>query len=201
LIFLLRNPVDRAYANYRFTALAGYEDATFEEALEAEPSRTEDAGRDAFWSEIQPHAYVGRGFYAHQLERWRRHFPAEQVLVMRSDELLRDQAGALRKVYRFLAVDDAFEAEDFSDFSSPAVHDVKLQSRLRREAPHEFDAAVQRVREGQPPRTDLERAVFANVQAGYPPLEPALRRRLTALYAASNRQLQSMVSFPVDDWL
>jgi hypothetical protein len=201
LIFLLRNPVDRAYANYRFTALAGYEDATFEEALEAEPLRTQQASRDAFWSEIQPHAYVGRGFYAQQLERWRRHFPAEQVLVMRSDELLRDQAGALRKVYRFLDVDDAFEAEDFSDFSSPAVHDVKLQSRLRREAPHEFDAAVQCVREGQPPRTDLERAVCANVQAGYPPLEPALRRRLTALYAASNRQLQSLVSFPVDDWL
>lgn len=201
LIFLLRNPVDRAYANYRFTALAGYEDATFEEALEAERSRLEQASRDAFWSEIQPHAYVARGYYAEQLARWLEHFPAEQMLVMRSDELLRDQAGALRKVYRFLRVDDGFEAEDFSDFSSPAVFDVKLQSRLRRDAPTEFDAAVQRVREGQPPRTELERAVFANVQAGYPSLDDAVRRRLTALYASSNRQLRSMVSFPLDDWL
>ena len=201
LIFLLRNPVDRAYANYRFTALAGYEDLSFEEALEAEPKRCEQASGDPFWSEIQPHAYAGRGYYAQQLERWRAHFPAEQMLVMRSDELLRDQAGGLRKVYRFLGVDESFEAADFADFSSPAVRDVELQSRLRRGAPNEFDAAVQRVREGQPPRTDLERAVAANVQAGYPPLDDALRRRLTALYAASNRQLQSMVTFSLDDWL
>jgi hypothetical protein len=201
LIFLLRNPVDRAYANYRFTALAGYEDATFDEALEAEPVRFEEASRDAFWSEILPHAYVGRGYYAQQLERWLEHFPAEQMLLMRSDELLRDQAGALRKVYRFLDVDDGFDAEDFSDFSSPAVFDAKLQSRLRREAPKEFDAAVQRVRERQPPRTELERAVFANVQTGYAPLAEALRRRLTAQFAPSNRQLRSMVTFSLDDWL
>jgi hypothetical protein len=201
LIFLLRNPVDRAYANYRFTALAGYEDLSFEEALEAEPVRCEQASRDPFWSEIQPHAYASRGHYAQQLARFRTHFPAEQMLVMRSDELKRDQAGALRKVYRFLGVDESFAAADFADFSSPAVRDAELQSRLRRGAPGEFDAAVQRVREGQPPRTDLERAVAANVQAGYPPLDDALRRRLTALYAASNRQLQSMVTFSLDDWL
>ena len=81
------------------------------------------------------------------------------------------------------------------------VFDAKLQSRLRREAPKEFDAAVQRVRERQPPRTELERAVFANVQTGYAPLAEALRRRLTAQFAPSNRQLRSMVTFSLDDWL
>jgi hypothetical protein len=201
LIFLLRNPVDRAYANYRFTALAGYEDSTFEEALDAEPSRLEKASTDAFWSEIQPHSYIDRGYYAPQLERWLERFAPERLLVMRSDELLRDQAGALRKVYRFLQVDETFEAENFADFSSPAVVDVKAQNRLRREAPNEFDAAVQRVREGLQPRTALEHAVFANVKAGYPKLSDELRRRLTALFSSSNRRLQSLVPFNLDDWL
>lgn len=201
LIFLLRNPVDRAYANYRFTALAGFEDGTFEESLEAEESRWEEANRDSFWSEIQPHSYVRRGYYAAQLERWLQHFAPEQLLVMRSDELLRDQSGALRKVYGFLGVDESFEADDFSDFSSPAVVDVKLQNRLRREAPNDFDAAVQRVREGLQPRTELERTVFANVQAGYPKLTEDLRRHLTATFANSNHRLQAMVPFNIDDWL
>lgn len=201
LIFLFRNPVDRAYANYRFTALAGYEDLTFEEALDAEELRVAEAAKDPFWSEIQPHSYYHRGLYAEQLQRWLSYFPPGQMLLMRSDELLRDQSSALRKVYRFLGVDESFVAQPFPDFSSPAVIDVKLQRRMRQESPDGFDAAIQRLRLHLPPQTELDRRVRANVSSGYDPLPAELRQRLTARYSESNRQFQSMVPFATEDWL
>lgn len=201
LIFLFRNPVDRAYANYRFTALVGYEDLVFEDALEAESRRMAEAAQDPFWSEIQPHSYFHRGLYADQLQRWLGYFPASQMLLMRSDELLRDQDGALRKIYHFLDVDESFVAQPFPDFSSPSVIDVKLQARMRKETPVGFDTAIQRLREHLPPETELDRRVRANVHGGYDPLPTVLRRRLAARYSEPNQRLKAMVPFPIDDWL
>jgi len=202
LIFLLRNPVDRAYANYRFSALAGYEDMTFEEALANEERRMAEArALSAFWGEIQPHAYFHRGLYFDQLSGWLKHFPREQMLLMRSDELLKDQNTALRKVYAFLGVETGFVAADFQDMSSPAVRDVRLQARLRSDNPNEFDQSVQRLRERKLPETALDQTIRANVADGYEPLTPELRKTLTARYADQNRRLADLVPFSIVDWL
>jgi hypothetical protein len=202
LIFLLRNPVDRAYANYRFTALAGYEDMTFEEALANEERRMTDArARSPFWGEIQPHAYFHRGRYFDQLSGWLRHFSRAQLLLMRSDELLRQQDVALRKVYEFLGVDQEFVAADFQDMSSPAVLDVRLQASLRADNPSDFDQSIQRLRERKPPETNFDHTLRANVADGYDPLSPELRQTLTSRYAEQNRQLADLVPFSIVDWM
>ena len=202
LIFLLRNPVDRAYANYRFTALAGYEDMTFQEALANEERRMAEArARSPFWAEIQPHSYFHRGRYFDQLSAWLKVFAREQMLLMRSDELLGDQDAALRKVYAFLGVDLRFVARPFSDFSSPAVRDVRQQALLRAGHPADFDQAVQRLRGGLPPETPFDRILRANVMDGYAKLSPDLRRELTARYADQNRRLADLVPFSIMDWL
>jgi len=202
LIFLFRNPVHRAYANYRFTALAGFEDRSFAEALATEEERMRQATeRGRFWGEIQPHSYFTRGRYQEQLDAWLEYFPREQLLLMRSDELLADQAGGLAKIYRFLGVDDGFDAQDFSDFSSPAVIDAKKQAELRQRAPTEFDAAIQRIRSGEPPKSDFESEVRQNVRSGYEPLEPAFYRALADRFAPYNRRLAPMVPFSIEDWM
>ena len=201
LIFLLRNPVDRAYANYRFTALAGYEELPFEEALAREPERIAAArAQGPVGGELQPHAYFARGLYYEQLRAYQRHFPKEQMLVMRSDQLLKDQEAALAVVYAFLGLDAGFRAQPFSDLSSPAVLDLALQVRLRREFPDVLDAAIQRIRTGLPPETEFDSIAFGNVQSGFPALEPGLRQALTERYAQANRLLVPEVSFSIEDW-
>lgn len=201
LIFLLRNPVDRAYANYRFTALAGYEELSFEDALERERERAAIAhSQGTFWGELQPHAYFARGLYYEQLLGYLRHFSGDRMLLMRSDELLKNQDEALRKVYAFLGLDEGFRAKPFSDLSSPAVRDLGLQVRLRREFPDQLDAAIQRIRQGLPPAAESDRVVYANVHANFAPLADGLRRMLARRYAESNRLLSSLVPFSVEDW-
>jgi hypothetical protein len=200
MLFLLRNPVDRAYANYRFTALAGYEELGFEEALDAEPRRTEAANRDPFWREIQPHAYTARGLYADQLEGWFRHFPRRQVMVLRSDALLQRQQETLAGIFRFLGVDPDFVARDVSDFSSPMVNDAPRQRLMRQRTPVGFDAAIQRLRLGLPPVSALDRELRSNLAPAVPPLAPGLRARLAERFADSNRRVQLMVDFDIRDW-
>ena len=56
-IFTLRNPIERTWANYRYTVLQGLEKYSFEEALANEKKRVEE--QSGIWAEIQPYNYTG----------------------------------------------------------------------------------------------------------------------------------------------
>ena len=93
LIVLVREPAERAYSHYQHEVALGREPLSFEDALEAECERLDgeverlQADPRAFSRAWWDHAYVERGLYADQLERWFGAFPREQVLVLTTDEL------------------------------------------------------------------------------------------------------------------
>jgi hypothetical protein len=111
LIALLRNPADRAFSHYQHEVALGREQLTFQEALASEDERMRgELDRMladpayfsyAWWN----YTYAARGRYAEQLERWFAVFPREQVLVLLTDELAADTAGAYRRTLEFLGVD------------------------------------------------------------------------------------------------
>jgi Sulfotransferase family len=98
LIFLLRDPVDRAHSNWTHLWNAGLEpEADFLTACQAEPARRA-AGWAPFWH------YVSLGLYGRQLEHLFRHFPREQVLVLRYRDLKEQPAPTLDRVCDFIGV-------------------------------------------------------------------------------------------------
>jgi hypothetical protein len=60
-----------------------------------------------------------------QLERYFAHFPAEQILVVDSDELRDDRAETLRRIFRFLAVDDQFQSTAWDDVHNTAARPTR----------------------------------------------------------------------------
>jgi sulfotransferase family protein len=108
LIALVRNPVDRAFSHYQHEVALGREALPFEEALAAEEGRLRGEEErmlgdpayfsDAWWN----HTYLARGRYAEQLERWLAVFPAGQLLVLPSEELLAEPQRAHARVLDFL---------------------------------------------------------------------------------------------------
>jgi hypothetical protein len=98
LIVLLRDPVDRAHSNWTHLWNSGLEpEADFLTACRAEPQRRA-AGWSAFWH------YVGLGLYGQQLRHLYRHFPREQVLLLRYRDLKDAPAATLDRVCAFLGV-------------------------------------------------------------------------------------------------
>jgi hypothetical protein len=110
LIVLLRDPVERAYSHYRHELARGFEDLSFEEAIEREPQRLagelEKMRADPSYNSFsyQHHTYVTRGHYAEQLEVWYSLFAKPQILVLRSEDLFADPDTAYREVLDFLGV-------------------------------------------------------------------------------------------------
>ncbi len=111
LIAILRDPVERAWSQYRHECDLGFESLPFPEALEAEEERTAgaverllvDPAATSF--EHQHHSYVARGRYLEQLERWWAALPRERLLLVRSEDLYADPAGTFDAITAHLGVE------------------------------------------------------------------------------------------------
>ena len=102
LVFLLRNPVDRAYSNYLWSRQNGLETQTFERALVLEEQRGRDLAPRLRYA--RPHAYFSRGLYAEHLGRFYDRFSREQILVLRYEDVRRRPEDIAAAFHRFVGV-------------------------------------------------------------------------------------------------
>ena len=102
LVFILRNPVERAFSNYAWTRMNGIETEDFATALRLEPERERTLPER--WKFARPFSYFSRGLYADLLAEYLERFPREQLLVLRFEDIERDAAAVTERVHRFIGV-------------------------------------------------------------------------------------------------
>lgn len=96
LIWIFRNPVDRAYSNYLHAVKNGSELLSFDSAVENESERI----KSDIWK-----GYVERSIYIKQVERYLKWFKIEQMHFIVFEEFKADPEKELKKVFDFLQVD------------------------------------------------------------------------------------------------
>jgi hypothetical protein len=110
VVALLRDPVSRAFSQWQHNATRGLEHLGFEAALDAETDRLageqERLAVDAdYWSDAHRlWSYTARGEYATQIERWLSHYPREQLLVLRSEDLYDRPGETYARTLEFLGL-------------------------------------------------------------------------------------------------
>lgn len=102
LIFIFRDPIERAWSQWRMETDRQAEHLPFHLAIRQ--GRWRLKGLDPTDPAWRVYSYVERGFYARQLRRLFALFPRENVLLLRSLDLLRDHQATLESVARFLAI-------------------------------------------------------------------------------------------------
>jgi hypothetical protein len=109
-ILLVRDPVRRAWSHFQERVQNGTEPLTFAEALEAEDGRL---APEVARMEREPgyysrafdfHAYRSRGVYLPQIRNWLAHFPTEQLLVLRAEDLYGETQATFDRVCAFLGI-------------------------------------------------------------------------------------------------
>ena len=98
LLIVLRNPVDRAFAHWNMQRFRGREPLDFFDAVREEKTRI--AGAPLV--EARRFAYVDRGFYGQQLERFFKFFPPEQMKIVKFEEFKNNQRETLAFIFSFL---------------------------------------------------------------------------------------------------
>jgi len=100
LIFILRNPVARAYSHYLMTYKRGWDELSFEEAIKEEPQRIE---KDFFSKHHQ--SYITRGYYSKQIKRYLEYFPIENMqFIIMEDDFIVNKEQTIHKLLKFIDV-------------------------------------------------------------------------------------------------
>ena len=102
LIVLLRDPVARAYSHWKMEFARGAETHPFDWCVRAGRQRLSAAEPWGFHREF---SYVERGYYGAQIEHLLSLFPADQLLVLRAEDLEAKPGPVLETVSAFLGVD------------------------------------------------------------------------------------------------
>lgn len=135
ILFIVRNPIQRAISNYWFSYNHGLETTDMLSAFRDEKKRIEAYDRSAV--SASPFAYQKRGHYIRFVETFERYFAPEQIKVIALEKLT-SSLTSVQQLYAFLGVEPAFVPPSFTerinagrrseDDVKPAVHDL-----LRRE--------------------------------------------------------------------
>ncbi len=110
IVFIFRNPVERAFSHYKMSVKRGWELAGFEEALALEEQRIEDGHSHPICDPNHNYAYqrlgyLSRGVYVNHLKRWYAEFPKENILVTESETFFKNPQQTFNEICDFLKIE------------------------------------------------------------------------------------------------
>jgi hypothetical protein len=130
LIFMLREPVDRAFSNYCWSRMHGLESEDFATALASEAQRQQELSQQFRYA--RPHAYFSRGFYAELLRPYFDLFPREQILCLRYEDIFTQPMQLITQLHAFVGVTPRpADATDLGVINASQKEDLTVPLSLR----------------------------------------------------------------------
>ncbi|MBT0667224.1 sulfotransferase [Novosphingobium profundi] len=181
LVLQLRDPVERAYSDYKMFYRRGTIDGPPEDYL-CDPQGPYPR-------------FLEDGLYARHLARWLDVFPREQILVYLYEDLAIRPREIVAEVSRHIGVEPFFSpgaARARENSSRASVLPLPLRRALR-----PFKEAVRPWRGN--PIFESARALVAR-KIRYPALSQSLRAHLSEYYASDTQTLQRLIGQPLHSW-
>ena len=188
LIFILRNPLERAYSSYCMKLDHG------------------DASRNIEQELSLKSFYVQRGLYYQQIKEYLDFFPKEKLKVLIFDDLKHDPELFLREIYTYLGVDEDFKPGILNrkeNARKPPPRFMQLYNPLReaymsvvRQKP-EVEVFVQKLR-----RKGYLAPFDAVMRGGqYPKLTSEIEFSLANFFREDVRQLSEFLDRDLSHWI
>jgi Sulfotransferase family len=184
LIYLVRDPVERALSDYVHYA-----------AQWGEPE-------DGFDYPDDPHnVFTAPSRYARQLEAFLEHFPREQILLVDQAELLADGHATMAAIFRFVGADDSFTSPLFSERINPAEGRRRMTGLGRAMRASRLATSLSRLPSG--PRERLlktARRVMLRAPDSDGGPDPDVRERLREALAPDAKRLRVLTGRRFPTW-
>ena len=181
LVVQLRNPIERAYSDYKMYFRRGLVDGTPEKYLS---SPNNEYPR-----------FLLDGLYGQHIRGWLDHFPREQILAFRFEDVKSDPRTIVEQVSRHIGVEPVFDhdlAKRRENDSKARILPLPVRNLL---APLKESAKPFRGR----PWFENARSLLAR-EIVYPPLSDNLRADLENFYREDIRQTEVLLGLDLSDW-
>ncbi len=190
LIFMLRNPIDRAYSNYWFN-------------LSRSAQSSSQSFGEAIRSAYGQQHYLSKGFYIEQIERFLPLFPRENLHFIISEDLQRDTLKTVAACCRFLNVDDSYQPDTTSRHNVTLLPKSSIAKAL-----YSLGGPVKKVvlpltpkalrRATKSARKSAHGAFFAPGKT--PPMDETDRIYLREIFANHNQRLSEFLGRDLSGW-
>jgi hypothetical protein len=188
IVFVLRDPVNRAYSHYWHEIRFGRETLPFEAALAAEPERI-----DRGFEYLRAYSYEARGHYLPQLKRYCDRFRRDRMLVLRTEDLSGDLTGLARRLGAFLGLDPGPWLDGTRDRVVPVFNRRKIpRSRILQRMMLPF-------RQGLPGLVWLVEKLNLR-SSDYPAMARETREMLRARFLPELPELEELIESDLSQW-
>jgi hypothetical protein len=124
IIIILRNPVDRAFSNYKYKLKTGKENCfNFEDAVSLEKSRISEGAPYGFH-------YINMGLYFNQVKRYIDIFDKDNLLILLFDELKTDPELFYQKITDFMGIESLADFNVAKKFNKSGKIRSKILMRI-----------------------------------------------------------------------
>lgn len=183
MIFVLRNPMQRAVSDYWYNLQLGYLPPT--ESLE---NILQKQGAD--------HFLIRTGFYFEQLEVFLKYFSKAQIHLLISEQLKTNRTESLQEVCRFLNIRTDVEFNTIEDHNTTLYpRNLHHYQRFHRLLPGLNQAMVQR-----PALRPVRRRLFFSKRRQKPALAPQTKAALQALFLPQIEALENTWNLDLQHW-
>ena len=100
LIFILRNPITRAFSHWNMQFDANIDQESFSDAIRNEPDRV----KESLPLQHRFYSYIDRGLYSEQIKRYKSYFPNNQLKFIKYELFNSQQENTLSEIFSFLGV-------------------------------------------------------------------------------------------------
>jgi hypothetical protein len=192
LLFVLRNPIERAYSQHLYSVARGTRDPSksFSELIR---DRDDEWGRRV----------LELGLYHEQLVRFEKHFPRDQMWVGLFRDLRQNTSAFVDRVLEFLGIDTSVELEtDERHNSTPSYPKSKrvVQVAYAMWQPLEAVLPTPMLDSLGDLRRGVRDALFHEEEQKKPKMNPADRAYLRDYYAEPNRRLETWLGEDLSHW-
>ena len=186
LLFVLRNPIERAYSEYWFNVNRGvqYPQQSFSKIIRKPTGYRR---------------YIRKGFYADQIEAFLPHFSRDQLHFIITEEMQQDTRSELQRCFRFLGVSDheptISTRHNTAQLPRNRVSEVMLsvlvpvQIALRPALPARIEGRVKQL---------MRSTFFTNKEK--PQMPEADRAYLQRVYQEPNQRLAELIGRDLSNW-
>lgn len=141
VIFVLRDPVERAISNYQFSVENGVETMPVDEAIFNEETRRDDYDRVRF--SVSPFAYVSRGHYYGFIRQWEEILGRDPIHIVVLEQL----PDVIPVLYAWLGVDASFQPTLPPKRLNESTNPVEVSPETRRHLVACFQESNRRLQE------------------------------------------------------
>lgn len=191
LIFLLREPVDRAYSAYWMWRRHKTDLISFEDVVQQHPE------------------FLDRGRYFPQIERFLQQFPREQIFVAIYERVTAEPEAFFRSIFRFLEVDETF----VPTASETSVGGTQVLPGARGFLLYKIISPIINLPFIIPLWRKLRKTAIKSILLGilgaeatggnsknYAPMQPETRQKLARLFEEDNRRLVEFLGSDIPEW-